>query len=177
MEQIKWAEGLSDEELTKYSMSKIIAAETARNIHTGRKRSKDTIKKMSASQKGVKKKKESVERMRKSLTGRSWNSDLKYTDEELFSIAKKYNRRQDFKNNDRNACKAARSRGKDFFNKVCAHMTGGRRIYGTYTFKEISVRAKRFKRRGDFAKGDKAAYYHAWKQKWLDKLFPKKKSK
>ena len=126
--------------------------------------------KIGVAQKGKIIPKESIEKMRKSLTGKPWNSDLKYTDEELIDIAKKYNRRQDFKNNDRNAYKAVSSRGKDFFNKVCAHMVGGKRVYGTYTIEELKKRAKKFKSRGDFVKGDKAAYHQARKMNILDEV-------
>lgn len=124
--------------------------------------------KIGIAQKGKIIPKESIEKMRKSLTGKPWNSDLKYTDEELIDIAKKYNRRQDFKNNDRNAMKAARGRGKDFYINICSHMTDGRRPYGTYTIAELRKRAKKFKTRGEFAKKDKSGYAQAHKMGVLE---------
>ena len=124
--------------------------------------------KIKMAQIGIEKSKESIEKMRKSLTGRTWNSDLKYTDEELADIAKKYNRRQDFRKNDRNAYKAAYSRGKDFYNTICSHMTAGRRVYGTYTITELRNRAKKFKTRSEFVKNDKTAYHQCHKMGILD---------
>jgi predicted RNA-binding protein YlxR (DUF448 family) len=106
--------------------------------------------------------------MRKSLTGRTWNSDVKYTDQELLDIAKKYNHRGDFLKKDRNAAKAARSRGKDFYNTICSHMTRLVREPGTYTIAELRRRAKKFKTRGEFVKKDKTAYQQAWKMGVLD---------
>ena len=79
--------------------------------------------------------------MRKSLTGRVWESDVKYTDKELADIAKKYNHRGDFLKKDRNAAKAARSRGKDFYNTIRSHMTRLVREPGTYTIAELRKRA------------------------------------
>ncbi len=73
---------LSDEEIT-IDTRKYKLAEAARNTHTGRKRSAETRQRISKSQKGKKISKESIEKMRKSLTGRTWNSDVKYTDQEL----------------------------------------------------------------------------------------------
>lgn len=124
--------------------------------------------KIKMAQIGIKKPKDRVEKMRKSLTGRTWNSNLKYTDEELAAIAKKYNRRQDFKKNDVNAAMAARSRGRDFYNSICSHMTGGKRVYGTYTIAELRKRAKKFKTRGEFAAKDKAGYVQSRKMNVLD---------
>lgn len=158
---------LSDEEID-IDTRKYKLAEAARNTHTGRKRSAETCQRISKSQKGKKANKERIEKMRKSLTGKPWNSDLKYTDEELAAIAKKYNRRQDFLKKDRNAAKAARCRGRDFYNSICSHMTGGKRVYGTYTIAELRKRAKKFKTRSEFVKKDTSAYHQSRKMGVLD---------
>jgi hypothetical protein len=149
MKKIQWKEGLSDEELSKYTIRAIVIGE----LNRGKSLSKETRDKLS-----------------KSLTGKPWNSDLKYTEAELLKIAKKYTRRQDFRKKDRNAYKAARSRGKDFFNKACTHMTSGKRVYGTYTIEELKKRAKKFKSRGDFSKYDRAGYIQARRMNVLDNI-------
>jgi hypothetical protein len=147
MEQIKWKEGLRDEELTKYTMSAIITSET----HLG-----------------VKKSKESVEKMKKSLKGKSYNK--KYTDEYLTSVAKKYKSLKEFREKEKNAYNRAFKRGKEFLNKICKHMHRNKRVSNSYTIQELINRASKFKTRGDFAKGDTAAYIKACKMKVLDKV-------
>jgi len=42
-----------------------------------------------------------------------------------------------------------------------------------WTFETCKVEAQKFTSRGEFAKGNKAAYQKAWKKGWLDEFFPK----
>lgn len=144
MEKIEWKQGLSEEELGKYTINSIILAETARNTHTGRKRSAETRNRISKGQKA------------------------RYTDEQLKHIAAKYKSRHEFQKRNTSAYNVSWKRGKKFFNSICEHMKEGKRIYKTYTIEELHKRAKKFKSRAEFSKLDNAAYVKACRMNVLD---------
>jgi hypothetical protein len=89
------------------------------------------------------------------------SSKLKYTDEILRDIAKKYNTKKDWLENDGSSLTIARERGADFFKDITSHMEILNR-YEPYTEDELRDIAKKYNKKSEWAKregGAKSASY------------------
>lgn len=97
---------------------------------------------------------------------RAFHTD--YTEKELISIAKKYKTRDEFHKKDGGAYLAAHRRG--ILDDVCSHMEEVRRPKGFYTKEYCHSVALEYRTRGEFQKGDRNTYNHAFQEGWLDDI-------
>lgn len=91
-----------------------------------------------------------------------------YTDEEIFEIAKKFKTRSEFQKNSK-AYSAAFSRGKDFVDKVCAHMTSVKKVQ-KHTKETAATDALKYKTKREWCVNDAGSYLAAVKNGWVDEV-------
>ena len=97
---------------------------------------------------------------------RAFHTD--YTDEEIRAVALGYRTRDEFRKNDGGAYLAAHRRG--ILDEVCSHMEEVRRPKGFYTKEYCHSVALEYRTRGEFQKGDRNTYNHAFQEGWLDDI-------
>ena len=89
-----------------------------------------------------------------------------YTEDNIHTIAKKYNNRTDFADNDPNAYAAARRRG--ILDDVCKHMTDIK--YKKRTDQEILDIGVKYKDMGEFKRSEPAIYQTAQRKGLLSTI-------
>ena len=95
---------------------------------------------------------------------------IPYTLEEVKNIAKKYKTRKEFeRGKDSTAYQWAYANKK--LDEICGHMVV---LKKTLTKEQVFEIAKQCKTRNEFNELYRSAYQKAWRNKWLDELFPKK---
>lgn len=91
-----------------------------------------------------------------------------YSDEEITEIAKKFKTRSEFQKNSK-AYSAAFSRGKDFVDRVCAHMVSIKKIQ-KHTKYSAALDALKYKTKREWCVNDAGSYLAAMKNGWIDEL-------
>lgn len=89
----------------------------------------------------------------------------KYTDEEIFKIAKKFKTRSEFSKNSK-AYASAFFRGKEFLDKVCAHMTSVKKVL-KHTKETVAIDALKYKTKREWCVNDAGSYLAAVKNGWI----------
>ena len=84
-----------------------------------------------------------------------------WTEESLRAEALKFNSRKEFAEGNGNAYAAARHRGKEFLDSICAHME---QKYATHTKESLRLEALKYNSRFEFQKGNIGAYGAAKKR-------------
>lgn len=92
----------------------------------------------------------------------------KYTDEEIFEIAKQFKTRSEFAKNSK-AYASASLRGKHFLNRVCAHMTSVKKVQ-KHTKKTAAKDALKYKTRREWCLNDAGSYLASVKNGWVNDL-------
>ena len=95
---------------------------------------------------------------------------IKWTYEACFEKAKTCHSKVEFETKFAGAMNVARKNNwlKDYTWFKCPVATNSK-----WTFETCQIESRKYLSRGEFAKGNKAAYLRAWKNGWLDEFFPK----
>jgi hypothetical protein len=102
------------------------------------------------------------------LTSHMNRRPLKYSDDDLRLIAKKYDNLIDFTNNDGGALVAARKRGENFFNDITKHIV--KKSRDPYTYEEVKKEASKYNTIGEFQKNNVGAYNAARRNGWSESV-------
>jgi predicted GIY-YIG superfamily endonuclease len=89
-----------------------------------------------------------------------------FTFEECLEIAKKYNRKVDFKNGDRSCFNYSRNMG--WYDEITSHIKTA--PHKTRTYEEVCDSAKKYNSRMEFKNNDVANYCYAVTHGWLDNV-------
>jgi cytochrome c553 len=86
-----------------------------------------------------------------------------YTDEDLRKIAKKYETKTDWKENESGSFSVAQKRSKEFFKDITSHMKRpvSKRAF---TLEELRLRARKYKTKKEWRDKDPSSYVVAWRK-------------
>lgn len=98
----------------------------------------------------------------------TWIRKNKFSDEELETEAKKYSNRKEFVEKGKGAYAAACSRGKEFLDRICAHMERTRIEKNSLTKEIIMSEAKKYTSHKEWKTANGSSYVRASRMGWMD---------
>ena len=90
----------------------------------------------------------------------------KWDFDSLYLVARKYKRRQDFRNDESRAYNVARENG--WLDDICGHMYSGKKPHGFWTKERVNNEALKYGTRSEFCKKAPAAASKARKSGWME---------